>query len=120
MALPAGASVPVVKPLPRFPVRAPDGAARLLGGAAGAEARRDALPHDLLLVDVKELVVQQGSAPSTASAGSSGGGGEPGGGGGEPGAGGGSAVPAGGQLYCVVRLEGGAQADTQGEGGLYD
>lgn len=104
--LPAGASVPVVKPLPRFPVRAPDGAARLLGGAAGAEARRDALPHDLLLVDVKELVVQQGSARSTASAGSSGGGGEPGG--------------VSGQLYCVVRLEGGAQADTQGEDGLYD
>ncbi len=90
MALPASQPVPVVKPLPRFPVRQPDGLAALggAGTAASASRAREARPHDLLLLDIKDLVGGTGAVPPQA------------------------------QLYCLARLEGaGAPAPAAAQGG---
>ena len=86
MKLPLGSATPIVKPLPSFPLRQGEVALTV-----------DALPHNLLLIDIQQAMRSASSSDDTPS------------GQGER-APGGAAEGSGeqrGQLYCRVRLEAG-------------
>lgn len=84
--LPPGAVTPVVKPLPSFPLREGE-------SVVGANA----LPHDLLLLDIQQAALLMGGSGSRK--------GDAGNGSSSSGSGGDSGSGGGGQLYCTVHLE---------------
>ena len=91
--LPAGSSTPIVKPLPSFPMRKDD-----------SVVSADALPHDLLLLDIQQatcaFAVAAGGAAAPAGAPATD----------APGTG----SQQGRQLYCSVRLEAAAGPAARG------